>query len=249
MKDNNYISGIGNSFYIGYNMGVQSAIEIISRVSDAPFDIDGVISISVNEHNNKILKMSYYNSDGSKAELCLNGIRCAAKFAYDNNYINTKVFGVSTPTGIIPTKINKDNIVSCSINAPFFPNGLIKHTIQGYEGIIVDVGNPHFVIQHSDIYKLNLEKIGIEFQNSEIFDNGVNIEFCTVVNPATVNARVYERGVGETLACGSGAVAIFYSLYSQDFLEKKIKIIYPGGFLNLKIDNKQITISGEITYL
>ena len=249
MKNNNYISGTGNSFFIDHNMDIQSEQDIKSFVESALFDIDGVISISVNDNNNTILNMSYYNSDGSKAEVCINGVRCAARYAYDNNIIDLNLIYVSTSSGIIPTSIMKDNIVSSEIKLPIFPQGLTKQTIHGFDGVIVDVGNPHFVIQNNDIYALNLDKIGTQFQNSEIFDNGVNIEFYTVDNPTSVRARVYERGIGETLACGSGAIAIFYSLYSQGIVDNNVDINYPGGVLNLKIDNNHITISGEVTYL
>lgn len=249
MKDNTYISGAGNSFFIAYNIGVQTEMEIISRVADSPFNIDGVISVSTDDDNKNILVMDYYNSDGSSAELCLNGVRCAAKYAYDKNYIDTKLIQVATPSGNILTSIKDKNIVSSTVDIPIFPKGLSTNIINGYEGVVVDLGNPHFVIQDSDIKNINLEEIGFKFQTSKQFNNGVNVEFCSIENPTTINARVYERGVGETLACGSGAVAIFYTLYSQDLIKDDISIIYPGGVLNLKIENNEISVSGEIKYL
>jgi len=249
MKDDTYITGAGNSFFIAYNIGAQSEIEIIRRVADSPFDIDGVISISTEDDNKNILSMDYYNADGSRAELCLNGVRCAAKYAYDNNYTDTKSIQVITPSGKILTSIKDKNIVSGTVDVPLLPNGLSNHTIQGYSGVIVNVGNPHFVIQDTYINKIDLDEVGAELQNSKEFDNGINVEFCSIETTTTVNARVYERGVGETLACGSGAIAIFYVLYSKALIEDDISVIYPGGVLNLKIDNNGISISGEITYL
>ena len=249
MKDNAYISGAGNSIFIAYNIGIQSEMEIIARVADSSFDIDGVISISTDDDKKNMLVMDYYNSDGSKAELCLNGVRCAAKYAYDKNYIDTKLIQVSTPSGNILTSIKDNNIVTSTVGIPIFPKGLSFNTINGYEGVIVDLGNPHFVIQDNDIKNINLDEIGFKLQTSKQFNNGVNVEFCSIENPTTINARVYERGVGETLACGSGAVAIFYTLYSKDLIKDDVSIIYPGGLLNLKIENNEISVSGEIIYL
>ena len=249
MGDCKYMSGAGNSFYIATDLGIKTDIEVIAYVADSKIDIDGVISVSVDNENDNTLSMEYYNSDGSRAELCINGVRCASKFAYDNKYFTDSIIFVNTPSGVIETKVEEKNIVSSLLNYPKLPNGLNEYEILGYKGVIVDVGNPHFVIRSDNIDDIDIEKIGRELQNIEMFPHGTNVEFYNITDQNTVDARVFERGVGETLACGSGAVAIYYSLLNNDLVSNNISLNYPGGKLELKIKKNKIYLSGEIIYL
>ena len=244
-----YISGSGNSFYIGDELNINSDLEVIAYVADSTHEIDGVISLTIDIDKKNTLNMEYFNSDGSKAELCVNGVRCAAKYAYDNKYFSDPKIFVNTPTGIIETEIEDNDVVSSLIRYPKFPDNLTYHEILGYKGVIVDVGNPHFVIISDNIEAIDIEEIGTKFQDIELFKNGTNVEFCNIIDKNNVIARVYERGVGETSACGSGAAAIFYSLFIKDLVSDNISINYPGGNLKLKIKNDKIYISGEIRYL
>ena len=249
MNEFKYISGAGNSFYIGNALNINSDLEVIAYVADSKHEIDGVISLSIDNDNINTLNMEYFNSDGSKAELCVNGVRCAAKYAYDKKYFSdTKIF-VNTPTGVVETEIEDNDIVSSLISYPKFPDNLTYHEILGYKGVVVDVGNPHFVINSQNIEEINIDEIGRKLQDNELFNNGTNVEFYNIIDENNVVARVYERGVGETLACGSGAVAIFYSLYIKDLVSGNILINYPGGKLKLKIKDDKVYISGEIRYL
>ena len=249
MDDCKYMSGAGNSFFIATDLGIKTDIEVIAYVADSKIDIDGVISVSVDNENENTLSMEYYNSDGSRAELCINGVRCASKFAYDNKYFSDSIIFVNTPSGVIETKVEEENIVSSLLNYPKLPNGFSEYEVLGYKGVIVDVGNPHFVIRSNNIDDIDIEKIGREFQNIEIFSHGTNVEFYNIIDKNNVDARVFERGVGETLACGSGAVAIYYSLLNNDLVSKNISLNYPGGKLELKIKKNKIYLSGEIIYL
>ena len=249
MEDFKYMSGAGNTFLIGTELKITSDIEVISYVSDSKIDIDGVISVSVDNVQNNILNMEYYNADGSTAELCANGVRCAAKFAYDKKYFVLKKILVNTPSGTIETEIQDNNIVSSLLDYPTFPKGLNEYELEGYKGRIVNVGNPHFVIRTDNIDSIDIEKIGHKFQSIDMFPKGMNVELYIIKDNNNVNARVFERGVGETLACGSGAVAIFYSLLSKNLVSENIWINYPGGKLNLAIKKDKIYLSGEIIYL
>ena len=249
MDDYKYMSGAGNTFYIGTDLNINSDIEVISYVADSIIEIDGVISVSINKEKNDTLDMDYYNSDGSKAELCVNGVRCASKYAYDNKYFTNSTIFINTPSGLIQTLVEDNNIVSSLVNHPFLPNGVNEYEVLGYKGINVDVGNPHFVIMNDDIYDIDIEKVGNHCQNIDMFPNGTNIEFYSIIDKNNVNARVFERGVGETSACGSGAIAIYYVLLNNGLVSDDICLSYPGGKLNLKNDNNQICLSGEIKYL
>lgn len=249
MEDYKYMSGAGNTFYIGTDLHINSDIEVISYVADSKIEIDGVISVSINKENNDTLDMEYFNSDGSKAELCVNGVRCASKYAYDNKYFDNTTIFINTPSGLIQTLVEDDDIVSSFINPPSLPNGLNEYEILGFKGVIVDVGNPHFVIMNNNIDDIDIETVGKHFQNIDTFPNGTNIEFYNIQDKNNVNARVFERGVGETSACGSGAVAIYYVILNNRLVSDNIFLHYPGGKLNLKNDNNKIYLSGEIKYL
>lgn len=249
MKTFEYMSGSGNTFYIDKDLDIKSDIEVISYVADSKIDIDGVISVSVNSDVENTLDMEYYNSDGSSAELCVNGLRCAAKYAFDKKYFTDSTIYINTFSGIIETTIEDNNNVSSKISYPNFPNGMSQYEFLGLEGFIVDVGNPHFVINVEDVNSIDLDSIGHKFQKIKFFEKGINIEFYNLIDKNKVNARVYERGVGETLACGSGAVAIFATLLNNDLVSNTLSVNYPGGELILNEINNKINLSGEIIYL
>ena len=244
--DNMYLSGTGNNFLITENTKDLSDIEVIAYIADTNKDIDGVITYEIKDNN--LLHMNYYNSDGSTAELCINGVRCLAKYANDNVANIDSNVTILTQTQRIDCVVEKD-IVTVEVDYPTFPDDLKLHKIENLSGYIVDVGNPHFVIFDKGNLNFDIEKISTLIQDNSLFPNGVNIEYCDVLDETSVKARVYERGVGETAACGSGAVAIFYSLFSKNIVRDNLKVMYPGGDLHLSINNDKIKVSGYVTYL
>ena len=239
-----YMSGTGNNFLVSEYQNTKTDIEIISIVSDALFDIDGVIFVE--KIDSLTVKMHYYNNDGSTAELCVNGIRCVAKFALDNSIVDSNEITVVAPIGNIITKV-KENIVSLEVSIPTYEEN--KLLIDGLECIKSNIGNPHLLVEVENVDKFDLEEFVQKVYDTNSFENGVNVEIFNTFDKKIINARVYERGVGETDACGSGAICMFYYLYNTNQANNNSLIFYPGGELEMSIDKEIVTLSGEVTYL
>ena len=239
-----YMSGTGNNFLVSEYQNTKTDIEIISIVSDALFDIDGVIFVE--KIDSLTVKMHYYNNDGSTAELCVNGIRCVAKFALDNSIVDSNDVTVVAPIGKIKANV-KDNIVSLEVSLPTYEEN--KLLIDGLECIKSNIGNPHLLVEVENVDKFDLEEFVQKVYDTNSFENGVNVEIFNTFDKKIINARVYERGVGETDACGSGAICMFYYLYNTNQANNNSLIFYPGGELEMSIDKEIVTLSGEVTYL
>ena len=239
-----YMSGTGNDFIVGKYDGDVSEIQIIALVSDAEYEVDGVIFVEPLDKNS--VKMHYYNNDGSDAELCVNGVRCVAKYALDNNYLDVSRFIVKAPVGDLEVNVD-ENIVEVSTPIPTFEDEMIR--VNNFEGVKSAVGNPHFMIEVEDVDGLDLENLNTEVLNKNIFPDGVNVEIYQIINRNYIKARVYERGVGETDACGSGALCMFNYLFNTDQIENNSYVMYPGGDLNLRFENEKLYLSGEVIYL
>jgi len=239
-----YMSGTGNDFIVSKYEGEISEIQIIALVSDAEYEVDGVIFVEPIDSNS--VKMHYYNNDGSDAELCVNGVRCVAKYALDNNYVDVSNFIVQAPVGHLEVNV-EENIVEVSAPIPTFEEEKIR--VNDFEGVKSTVGNPHFMIEVDDVDGLDLENLNSEVLNKNIFPDGVNVEIFQIVSRNYIKARVYERGVGETDACGSGALCMFNYLNKTDQIDNNSYVMYPGGDLNLRFENDNLYLSGEVIYL
>ena len=239
-----YMSGTGNDFIVGKYDGEVSEIQIIALVSDAEYEVDGIIFVEPLDNNS--VKMHYYNNDGSDAELCVNGVRCVAKYAIDNNYLDVFRFIVKAPVGDLEVNVD-ENIVEVSTPIPTFEDEMIK--VNNFEGVKSAVGNPHFMIEVEDVDGLDLENLNTKVLNKNIFPDGVNVEIYQIISRNYIKARVYERGVGETDACGSGALCMFNYLCKTDQIENNSHVMYPGGDLNLRFENEKLYLSGEVIYL
>ena len=244
MNNPQYMSGTGNNFLVSEYENSKTDIEIISIVADSLFDIDGVIYVE--KIDSLTVKMHYYNNDGSSAELCVNGIRCVAKYALDNSIVDSNEVTVVAPIGNIKTNI-KENTVSIEVSTPTYENN--KLLIDGLECIKSNIGNPHLLVEVDNVDKFDLEQFVKKVYDTKEFENGVNVEIFNMFDKKIINARVYERGVGETDACGSGAVCIFYYLYNTNQVNNNSLIFYPGGELEMSIENEIVKLSGEVTYL
>ena len=152
-----YMSGTGNDFIVGKYDGEVSEIQIIALVSDAEYEVDGVIFVEPLDNNS--VKMHYYNNDGSDAELCVNGVRCVAKYALDNNYLDASKFIIKAPVGDLEVNVDED-IVEVSTPIPTFEDEKIK--VNNFEGGKSAVGNPHFMIEVEDVDGLDLENLNTE---------------------------------------------------------------------------------------
>ena len=239
-----YMSGTGNDFIVGMYEGEVSEIQIIALVSDAEYEVDGVIFVEPLDNNS--VKMHYYNNDGSDAELCVNGVRCVAKFALDNNCLDVARFTVKAPVGDLEVYVD-DNIVEVSTPIPIYEEEKIN--VNNFEGVKSSVGNPHFMIEVDDVDGIDLENLNSDVLNENIFPDGVNVEIYQIVSRNYIKARVFERGVGETDACGSGALCMFNYLNKTDQIDNNSYVMYPGGDLNIRFENDNLYLSGEVIYL
>ena len=243
MENEVYMSGTGNDFICCLYERELTQIEIISIVGDALIPIDGVILIE--KINSSTVKMHYFNNDGSPAELCVNGVRCTAKYAVDNNLVNNTTLIIQAPVGDIEAFVDNDTV---KIEAP---TPSIGHEVQidSFTCMTSDVGNPHLMLEVDDVETFDLNSFSDTARNLDIFKDGINIEIYSVVDQRFIYARVNERGVGETDACGSGALALYSFLRSNKKVQDEAIVLYPGGELDMSFEGGKIYLKGTVTYL
>lgn len=245
--------GIGNDYvYINcFEEQVENPEELAIKVSDRHFGIgsDGLILIKPSKVAD--CEMAMYNADGSRSEMCGNGVRCVGKYAYDNGIAKKEMITVETLAGIKTLKFQIDEetdtvtAVTVNMGEPIFepekipvvyeenPVKAVPITVDGqeYEITCISMGNPHAVTFVKDVASLNLEEIGPKFENHEKFPRRVNTEFIELVDREHMKMRVWERGSGETLACGTGACASAVAAILNGHVERKVEIELLGGKL------------------
>ena len=219
--------GIGNDYvYVNcFEETVKDPAAVAKFVSDRHFGIgsDGLILIRPSEIAD--CEMDMYNLDGSQGAMCGNGIRCVAKYVYDHGIVDKTSLSIATRSGIkyvdLTIHDGKASMVKVNMGSPILTAKEIPVvaeteqvidapiTVDGkeYHMTAVSMGNPHAIIYVDDVDSLDLEKIGPSFENHVCFPDRVNTEFVQVIDRHTVKMRVWERGSGETLACGTGACA------------------------------------------
>ena len=259
--------GAGNDYiYIDcFTEDVENSEDLSKKLSEKHFSVgaDGIVLIKSSPVADCF--MDIYNADGSRAKMCGNAIRCVAKYIYDNK-IKKPVIKIDTLSGIKLVEIYTENGFATggrvNMGKPIF-NGrqiptrygdsIVKNKIinienNDYEITCVSMGNPHCVVFRKDIHKLDLEKIGPLFENHEMFPERINTEFVEIIDEKTLKMRVWERGSGETLACGTGACAVAVASVVNGFCEKDkdIKIHTKGGILTVKWHkNDNVYLSGN----
>lgn len=261
--------GIGNDYvYVNcFKETVEHPSEAAIKVSDRHFGIgsDGLILIKPSEVADG--KMEMYNADGSQGAMCGNGIRCVAKYMYDYGITDKTRISVETKSGIkyldLTIKDGKVDTVKVNMGTPILKAADIPVRsekeqvinepvmVDGKEWKItcVSMGNPHAITYIDDVKNLEIEKIGPKFENHEIFPDRVNTEFVHVIDRNTVEMRVWERGSGETLACGTGACAVAVSSILNGLTEEEVTVKLLGGDLKIfwdRTENK-VYMTGSAT--
>ena len=222
--------------------------EIAKKLCDRHFGIgaDGLI-IPNNNILNTDIGWFFFNSDGSVAQMCGNGMRCFAKYVYNKKLVNSNKFTVSTLAGIITPEILEDGRVRVNMSnpilepekIPFLPHHNLNYKISVknriFEGNAISMGNPHFVIFIKDNEDLlNLAKIyGAEIENSAEFPEKTNVEFIKIKSYKKIELCVWERGCGITLACGTGACASVVAGILNGYLENSVDVKLLGGTVNV----------------
>lgn len=266
------MQGLGNDYvYVNcFQEKVENPSELSIKVSDRHFGIgaDGLILIKPSDVAD--FEMEMYNADGSQGAMCGNGIRCVAKYVYDYGLTDKTSITVNTKSGIkyLDLTIENGKAVQIRVNmgAPILDASRIP-VISSKEMVInepvlvdgkeyhitaVSMGNPHAVTYIDDVKGLEIEKIGPKFENHEMFPDRVNTEFVKVLDSHTVEMRVWERGSGETLACGTGACAVAVASILNGLTEEEVTVKLLGGDLKIYWDRKEnlvyMTGSAEVVF-
>lgn len=253
------MQGLGNDYvYVnGFEERIENPSEMAVKVSNRNFGVgsDGLILINPSEKAD--FEMEMYNADGSRGEMCGNGIRCVAKYVYDYGLTDKTHISVETLGGIkyldLTVEDGKVVLVRVDMGSPILTPAQIPVIADEAEAVAVPIlvdeteyqmtcvsmGNPHAVIFMDDIEHLEIEKIGPKFEHHERFPNRVNTEFVKVLDRQTASMRVWERGSGETLACGTGACAVAVACILGGYTENKVTVKLLGGNLLIEWDREQ----------
>lgn len=188
-----------------------------------------------------------FNADGSEAEQCGNGLRCITKYIFDKKLSTQPQLKIGTLTGLHITERLANGMIRVVMGKPTYLTGLEQISIgsQTMACFSLGIGNPHTVLQVGDITKAPVAEIGSLLNQSNYFPQGVNVEFMQVITRNEVKLRVFERTIGETLACGSGACAAAVAGYLTDILSNDVTVLLPGGELLIQVAADQtITMIG-----
>ena len=255
--------GCGNDYvYVDCTNGmIENPGEISRKVSHRHFGIgsDGLILICSSDVAD--FRMAMYNADGSEGAMCGNGIRCVAKYVYDKGLTDKKNLSIETKSGIkkleLTVEDGKVSLVKVNMGAPILKSKDIPVAVDTdkcidadinvdgkvYKVTCVSMGNPHAVtFIDEDVNKFPLDKIGPKFENHVCFPDRVNTEFVQLIDRNTVKMRVWERGSGETLACGTGTCATVVACVLNGLTEDEITVHLLGGDILVKYDRDNDTV-------
>ena len=270
------MQGLGNDYvYVNcFKEKIENPSEVAIKVSNRNFGVGSDGLIMINPSKVADFEMEMYNADGSRGEMCGNGIRCVGKYVYDYGLTDKTSISVETLGGIkyldftvedgkvklVKVDMGSPELIAANIpivaddekviDAPIVVDG------QEYRMTGVSMGNPHTVVYIDDVQGLEIEKIGPKFENHERFPKRINTEFARVIDRNTVEMRVWERGSGETLACGTGACAVAVASILNGFTENKVTVKLLGGDLQIEWDREankvymtgpsEVSFEGEI---
>lgn len=252
------MQGCGNDYvYVdggAEQIPAQDKPALVRRLSDRHFGIGGDGVIFINPSKEADFEMEMFNADGTRAEMCGNGIRCVGKFVYDKGLTDKNDITVISAGKVkyltLFTKDGKVETVKVNMGAPELAAALVPVvcdkeqavdepvSVQGreYRMTCVSMGNPHAVVFMDDVESLDIEAIGPHFENHEQFPRRTNTEFVKVLDRNTVQMRVWERGTGETLACGTGACATVVACVLNGLTQETVTVKLLGGDLTVTWD-------------
>lgn len=252
--------GIGNDYvYVNcFEETVENPSKLAVKVSDRHFGVgsDGLILIKPSKVAD--FEMAMYNADGSRGEMCGNGIRCVAKYVYDRGLTDKTSISIETLAGIknldLTVEDGKVTLVRVNMGAPELTaekipvlsdtREVISQPLmvggREYSVTCVSMGNPHCItFLKEDVRDLDLQEIGPSFENHKNFPKRINTEFVNVIDKKTLRMRVWERGSGETLACGTGACATAVAAIVNGLTEEEVTVKLLGGDLKIRWDREK----------
>ena len=254
------MQGCGNDYvYVnGFveKIDTEAKPDIVRRLSDRHFGIGGDGVIFINPSEIADFEMEMFNADGSRSQMCGNGIRCVAKYVYDYGLTDKTSLTIESFGAIkyidLTVENGKVSLVKVNMGAPILNakdvpvlsenEQVIDEEIEvegkTYRMTCVSMGNPHAIVYMDDVKNLDIDKVGPYFENHKRFPERVNTEFVRVMDRNTVEMRVWERGTGETLACGTGCCAIAVSCILNGLTEDKVTVKVLGGELLCEWDRE-----------
>lgn len=264
----------GNDFIVVNNLEneFQYSFKLLSKyLCDRHFGVgaDGVLILD--KGNKADYKMRIFNYDGTEAEMCGNGIRCFAKYLYEKKIVKDSEFVIETLSGIKKVKLEIEGntvvLVEVDMGEPSFNfneigvyyenNAIDTYNEEQFKGIQINeftvfpisMGNPHCVCFVDNVDEIDIEKTGKLIENYKYFSNKTNVEFVEIKNNSTIKVRVWERGVGETLSCGTGACssAIISNLYKST--ESEMIVELRGGNLKVKYTGERALLQGSAEFV
>ena len=256
------MQGLGNDYvYVNcFEENIENPSELAVKVSDRHFGIgsDGLILIRPSEVAD--FRMTMFNADGSESEMCGNGIRCVGKYVYDYGLTDKTEVSVETLAGIKYLKFlikdGKVDMVTVNMGEPILKPELVPVVGEGdavidspievagkeYKMTCVSMGNPHSVVFVDDVDNFPLHEVGPLFEHHRAFPRRVNAEFCQVIDRTHARMRVWERGTGETLACGTGTCATAVACILNGKTEDEVTVTLLGGDLIIRWDREKNVI-------
>ena len=259
--------GLGNDYiYIDCTKNkniIDTPEELSKKVSDRHFGIgsDGLILICDSVKCD--FKMRMFNADGSEAEMCGNGIRCVGKYVYDFGLTNKTEITIETKAGVKDLKLNVENnrvkTVTVDMGKPILnkeeipfisDSKFVELKVLDREFVFtpVSMGNPHAITFIKELDTFDIDKYGKIVESDSHFPNKTNVEFVEIIDKNNIKMRVYERGTGETLACGTGASASVVAAYLNNLTDRTVNVKLLGGSLNINYnEDGHVYMTGEAT--
>ena len=247
--------GLGNDYLYVYGEVPENIAELSRKLSERHFGAgsDGMIYISPSKVAD--FKMRIFNADGSEAKMCGNGIRCVGKYVYDKGYTDKTHLKIETLSGIkyLDLQLSCGKVKSVTVNmgtATAEKDKTLEVCGKEVTMIPVSVGNPHAVIFVNDIENAPIREVGPALEHHKEFPEGVNVEFVQIISPNELRMRVWERGSGITMACGTGACATVMAAITKGVCEREtpISVYLDGGTLKIQVDyDNNVTMTGPAT--
>lgn len=250
---------LGNDFVlvdaITQNIKLNSAY--IKKLADRNIGIgcDQVIILEPPMDATSDFYYKIYNSNGKTAEQCLNGARCAARFALDVGLVNKKTIIADCLAGRVILSVENNHVVSANLGSlnPKINNHLLSKSDDNIEIYSLNIGNPHVIFilptkiseQYPALEDIKYKLIAEHIANQEVFTDGINVGIARIIDTNNITLRVFERGVGETLSCGSNAIALFLVARHLKLINNNAKILFKFGELHVKLENDCLIIKGQ----
>jgi len=256
--------GLGNDFVIidRRSKDIEINDNLIQKLSDrrTGAGCDQLITINNTDAKNVDISIDIFNPSGDKAEACGNGTRCVAKILFDENDEKQNLKILSDAGTLIAKKVGDDISVNMGKMTTLWKKIPLSEEmdplnipiqVEGFDkGVAVNIGNPHVVFFGKSIEDINLNEVGPKIENHKFFPNKTNVEFIEIINSNKIKMKVWERGAGITLACGSGACAAVYAGWKKNLIEKNTEVQLEKGSLHINLVDEEAIMTGpaEISY-